>query len=329
MNENLTNSQTDIVSVTPTENPKKVFSKIGFALLGLFVGASALQFLFAAIINTINPDLMKNPIFSFLMIFAPLAFITYPLVLFVLKKQLPVNNNDVVKEKLSVKNFISIFCGCYCGTYSINLVTMLVLTLVYSIFGVQAAASNPIANIVTGDSSVLQLIANILFPVIIIPICEELLFRKAIIDRTIKYGEATSVLFSAICFGLFHANVYQIPYALFIGLIYGVVYTRTRNIKYSIVAHIINNFIGTVVATSAMTNPIATVVFGVVVVAMIIVGIVSIIKNFRKIRFIKKDTDIKISLKPVFLNAGTIISFVVLIIFTAFVFVSPIIQSAL
>ena len=58
---------------------------------------------------------------------------------------------------------------------------------------------------------------NILVMVLLAPVLEELLFRKMLIDRTIKYGEGISVLISALFFGLFHGNLNQFAYAFVIG----------------------------------------------------------------------------------------------------------------
>ena len=62
------------------------------------------------------------------------------------------------------------------------------------------------------------------------PIFEEIVFRKLILDRVSKYGEANAILFSAICFGLFHENLSQSLYTFCIGLALGYVYIKTRNV---------------------------------------------------------------------------------------------------
>lgn len=52
---------------------------------------------------------------------------------------------------------------------------------------------------------------------IIGPIFEEILFRKILIDKTIKYGARISIIISALLFGLFHGNVNQFFYAFLMG----------------------------------------------------------------------------------------------------------------
>lgn len=84
--------------------------------------------------------------------------------------------------------------------------------------------------------------------VVIAPIVEELIFRKLIIDRLSIYGDHIAIIFSAVAFGLMHGNLYQFFYATFLGVLLGYVYTKTRNVKYTIYMHMIINFLGSIVA---------------------------------------------------------------------------------
>ena len=80
---------------------------------------------------------------------------------------------------------------------------------------------------------------------IMAPIVEELLFRDAILGNFIKEGTAPkkAILYSAILFGLIHANPAQIPFALCIGLVFGWIYYRTGKLLPCITGHFINNSI--------------------------------------------------------------------------------------
>lgn len=95
---------------------------------------------------------------------------------------------------------------------------------------------------------------SILVVVVIGPVFEELFFRKYIIDRTVKYGEKTAILFSGLCFGMFHMNLFQFFYAFGLGLIFGYIYVRTGKVIYSTIMHMIINFIGSVVSVLAMSQ---------------------------------------------------------------------------
>lgn len=84
--------------------------------------------------------------------------------------------------------------------------------------------------------------------VILAPIVEELIFRKLMIDRLSVYGEKTAIIFSSVAFGLMHGNMYQFFYAALLGALFGYVYVKTKNVKYTVFMHAIINFMGSIVA---------------------------------------------------------------------------------
>lgn len=74
------------------------------------------------------------------------------------------------------------------------------------------------------------------------PISEELLFRGLILRSMEPYGKKFAIFGSALLFGLYHANLIQIPFAFAVGLILGYV-TVEYNIGWAIVLHMFNNLI--------------------------------------------------------------------------------------
>lgn len=93
--------------------------------------------------------------------------------------------------------------------------------------------------------SSLHIIPLILFVVILGPIVEELIFRKALIDRLGKYGEGMAVAVSSIAFGLFHGNLNQFIYTTLFGFILGNLYVKCGKIRYPIFLHMLANLFGT------------------------------------------------------------------------------------
>ncbi len=94
---------------------------------------------------------------------------------------------------------------------------------------------NPVAEVLKGLNT------GTIFAIMVVmaPVCEEVLFRKLIIDRIRRYGDKAAILVSAIIFGLCHGNFYQFFYAFGIGLVFGYIYTRTGRIRYTIGFHMI------------------------------------------------------------------------------------------
>lgn len=100
-------------------------------------------------------------------------------------------------------------------------------------------------SIIINDSPIWVIV---LVVVIIGPIFEELMFRRVFIDKLSRFGERLAIVSSAIAFGLFHGNFSQLFYTTMIGLVLGYVYAKTRRVRYSVIIHMLINFVGTVPA---------------------------------------------------------------------------------
>ena len=84
------------------------------------------------------------------------------------------------------------------------------------------------------------------------PVFEEFIFRKLLIDRAAVYGEGVAVVLSGVMFGLFHGNLNQFAYAFLLGIFFGFIYVKTGKIRYTVILHMVINFMGSVVSTWVM-----------------------------------------------------------------------------
>jgi len=75
------------------------------------------------------------------------------------------------------------------------------------------------------------------------PICEEIVFRGGIMRPLLKKGlnPWVVILVSAFIFGMAHGNPAQVPFAGFLGVVFGVVYYRTGSLVLTTLCHILNN----------------------------------------------------------------------------------------
>jgi len=75
------------------------------------------------------------------------------------------------------------------------------------------------------------------------PICEELVFREGIQGLLQRNGVGTwtAILCSAACFGLIHGNPSQIPFAFILGIIFSLIYYKTKSILIPCILHVFNN----------------------------------------------------------------------------------------
>lgn len=101
------------------------------------------------------------------------------------------------------------------------------------------AAAELSNNLVFSSGTVIRIISIGILPAIF----EELLFRKILIDRTIRHGEFISCAMSGIMFGLWHGNFQQFFFAFFIGVLFAFVYIRTGNIIYTMIMHASMNLV--------------------------------------------------------------------------------------
>lgn len=115
-------------------------------------------------------------------------------------------------------------------------------------FGVSASDNNSLGNLMIMSDPFWR----ILTVGILAPIFEELIFRKLLIDRVIKYGEFCAIMMSGIMFGLFHGNFAQFFFATGLGMLFAFVYARTGRIWYTILLHMVVNM-----TTSVITTPLA------------------------------------------------------------------------
>ena len=208
------------------------------------------------------------------------------------------------KKKMTAGQWILTFLMCYGGTYVSNYVGIILTQVIGAIKG------SPVSNNMVEVATSSNILVNFFIMVICAPIAEELLFRKLLIDRTVKYGEATAILFSGLMFGLFHGNLNQFVYAFVLGLFFGFIYVKTGNIRYTILLHMLVNFLGSVVGviilnwlgdefinalsdtsllmTYAMDNMpkiMTHFIYIILLLGIAIAGIVLLIVNARKIHF--------------------------------------------
>lgn len=81
---------------------------------------------------------------------------------------------------------------------------------------------------------------GVLYVVLIGPICEELVFRGAVMRKLERYGANFAIVISSLIFGLYHVILFQSVFAFLVGLV--LAYTAGRfSMKWSILLHMITN----------------------------------------------------------------------------------------
>ena len=131
------------------------------------------------------------------------------------------------------------------------------LILIGSLAGsmIHSVLTQPFGGSTNATSSLMEN-SNVLLRCLVVgvgaPVFEELIFRKVLIDRTIKYGEYTSIVMSGIMFGLLHGNFQQFFFAALVGMLFAYVYIRTGRIRYSIYLHMAINLSSSLVVQTLL-----------------------------------------------------------------------------
>ena len=121
--------------------------------------------------------------------------------------------------------------------YAVNLGTLLLMGLIGLLRG--QAVENPVDHMADYPA-----VLNLLLGCAIAPVCEELLFRRLLLERLRPYGERFALWASALCFGLFHGNLSQFFYACAIGGVLAAVAMRTGRLWQCIALHALLNLVG-------------------------------------------------------------------------------------
>jgi len=225
---------------------RRHFTKFGLVFL---VGSAAymgLQYVGAILGVLYFPQYVSDMNGMMIAQMLPAYVIAVPLFLLLLRL---VPETKPQRKKLKTSTLISLFPMIYAVTILSNLVGVAFNSLLSDL--TQYEATNLVEELLEETSPSLVFFLT----VIMAPLVEELLFRKALINRTMKYGEGVAVLLSGVMFGLIHGNLYQIPYAFSIGCVLGYVYLRSGNLGITIALHAFTNLMGGVIAQSA-TNAI-------------------------------------------------------------------------
>ena len=222
---------------------RKRFSWLGWAFL---IGALVMQGAQVAVmlgLQALKPELMLNSDVMLLASMLPMYLVGMPVLIFLVKR-LPAAPME--RHSIRPGAFVAATVMCFGLVYLSNILGTLITTAV-SILK-RSVVQNEIFNV----TSAVSMWSILLYMVICAPLMEEYVFRKLIVDRTIKYGQGVAVLLSGLMFGLFHGNLNQFIYAFAIGCFLAFLYVKTGNLKITIIIHMIFNFLGGVVSVKLL-----------------------------------------------------------------------------
>ena len=173
----------------------------------------------------------------------PMYLVGMP-VLILLVKRIPAESPE--RRSMNAGHFTLSAIICFALVYLTNGLGNIITILIGIMKG--SAVQNQVLEV----TSSVSMWVIVLYMVICAPIMEEYIFRKLIVDRTVRYGQAVAVLISGLMFGLFHGNLNQFIYAFVLGVFLAFLYVKTGNLKITIALHMLINFMGGAVSTWLM-----------------------------------------------------------------------------
>lgn len=265
---------------------KTIYSRLGFAF-ATFAGVTFLtQLLIAVLWNWgILPFDIRNMNISLVLSMVSMYAVGFP-VCYLIFRRIPCSGK-IEKRKLTAGYLAVVFLICISILYLGNFIGQALMRFVGFITG-----ETPVNN-------VLELVMNanpliiFLATVVAAPVTEELIYRKLLINRTLRYGQRISVVLSGVLFGLAHGNFYQFFYACALGMIFAYLYVKTNKIIYPIIFHMIINFLGSIfpllllklMKTYVIAGTVVTAAWGMLIIGSIISGIVLLLVYRRQIVF--------------------------------------------
>ena len=302
---------------------KKHFSSLGLMyflgaliIIGVQVAVSMLVLAFA-------PSLLDNPNLSLLVSMLPTYAIAFPLTSLLIHQ---VPGVQMKKHNMKPTQLLGAFAISYALMYLSNLAGQFFTNIIGIIKG------SPVDDAIADLVSELNPLTAFFVMVLLAPALEEWIFRKLLVDRTIRYGEGTAIFLSGLMFGLFHGNLNQFVYTFLVGAFWAFIYVKTGLLRYTIYLHMALNFMGSVGSlffldaistleggSSAMNGfhfllgmliPLAIVIpYLIVVFGLVISGIVLLVTNWKRFRLIPAELFIpkEKRFSVIFLNAGMIL----------------------
>lgn len=222
---------------------RKWSSGIGYALLALTVLALLGQLLAGFLAGRFFPELLESTWGLYLLSLIPMYLFAVPAYWGILQLR---ERTPIVKRSMGFGAFCLCFLMCMPLMYGGNLLGNAISGLLNAVTGTQTV--NQVAELMTSSG----MLPTVVFAVILAPIVEELVFRKLLCDRMRRHGDKIAVLVSGIVFGLYHGNLYQFFYAAAIGIFFAFLYCRTGRVSYTILLHMLVNFVGSVIPLTVM-----------------------------------------------------------------------------
>lgn len=266
----------------------KIISRSFFAVFILAAVTIVVQFGIDVIVKLLKPELAESGWYIWALTIVSLVIIGFPIYYLIMRTIPDSPKRDINKIKPSA--FIVYFFMCAAAMYITNFITQFINIAISLIKG--KGLVNPAAEAIMNENYIMSLI----YVVLIAPTLEELIFRKLLLNKLRRFGDVPAILLTGFAFGLFHFNLMQFFYAAVLGFFFAYITLKTNTVRYSIILHMMINFIGTIVAPLVTDmNLFLMMMVTLWVFTSITLGVIFFILNIKKIKLDKAQERVKAS----------------------------------
>lgn len=216
---------------------ESAYNRIALALAAMFAVTFAAQILF----TRLSVSISDSSLLYTLALYMPIYGLGLPVFGLLTRHMHTVSSQQ---KAMTLKKFLICLSVCFPLMYAGSAVGLIVNGMVSRLL--------PIPRLEPVPSGELLAPLSVFCLTVLSPLMEELVFRKAIIDRLRPYGEKAALFSSALLFGFFHASFQQFFYAAMLGVVFGYIYLRTGRLRYTVFLHMIINLLGSAIAPAIL-----------------------------------------------------------------------------
>ncbi len=217
---------------------KSVCSRLGFALFIFLLAWNLAAILFTTLLVQFIPNLYESNWGLLLVNDLSLYAVGAPIFLLIIARLPNHTFEQNTANLLPFWKYAVVLLFCFGIMYGVGFLTEFFFLFLERVFSFEY--TNSLETLV----NVSDWPALLIFGVAVPAVGEEFIFRYMLYRKLSGYGDKVYILFSALCFGIFHINPSQILYAFLLGLVLAGVYVHTKRLWVPISLHFLLNSLG-------------------------------------------------------------------------------------
>ncbi len=219
----------------------------------------------------------------------------------------------VAPKKMTIQSFAMI-CA---SLYGVRFISKLILGGIEKLLFEMGIPATLVANT---SEELTSSIIFVLYLGVMAPVVEEFIFRGFIGYRLERYGKVFTILFTALIFSLFHANITQEVFTFMAGIVFAYVAIE-YGFQWAVVVHMMNNFIFAVVVDIYLAQMINLGAFSIVQLLDLVGFIILVLVVILNWKDIKEYIDVNRGfhgIAQITFSRVTIILFIIYLLFRTF-----------